>query len=83
MAGFLWYGLPHHVIHHGNPQLLVRALAGATGRDLQHHRRQGVGNFGVSTSLWDRLFSTSLSTLTPAGHSVGRARAPELGGGGR
>jgi sterol desaturase/sphingolipid hydroxylase (fatty acid hydroxylase superfamily) len=83
MAGFLWYALTHHVIHHGNPQFLARVLAGATRHHFEHHRQQGIGNFGVTTRLWDRLFRTSLSALTPTGHSEARARAPELGGGGR
>ena len=66
MAGFLWYGLIHHAIHHGRPQLLAQSITGAARRHFKHHRTQGIGNFGVTTSLWDRLFRTSLTARTCA-----------------
>jgi sterol desaturase/sphingolipid hydroxylase (fatty acid hydroxylase superfamily) len=69
MAGFFWYGLAHHAIHHGEPQLLARALVGGARRHFRHHLCHGSGNFGVTTSLWDRLFRTSLAAPSPTLHS--------------
>ena len=51
---------------------LVEEFAGADGRllllprlhDLHHHRQ--VVNFGISTTIWDRLFGTFQPTNEPA-----------------
>ena len=60
MAGFLLYGLIHHAIHHGEPRILARTLSRSARRHFEHHRRGGVGNFGVTTEFWDRLLGTRL-----------------------
>jgi sterol desaturase/sphingolipid hydroxylase (fatty acid hydroxylase superfamily) len=62
MTGFLWYGLLHHAIHHGRPQFLAKAIPDIARRHSRHHGMAGIGNFGVTTSLWDRLFQTSLTS---------------------
>jgi sterol desaturase/sphingolipid hydroxylase (fatty acid hydroxylase superfamily) len=61
MAGFLWYRLVHHAIHHGSRQPLARVISGIARRHLDHHRAEGIGNFGVTTSLWDRIFKSELT----------------------
>jgi sterol desaturase/sphingolipid hydroxylase (fatty acid hydroxylase superfamily) len=62
MAGFSWYGLVHHAIHHRKPRLLARRLIVASRRHAQHHYSTQPGNFGVTTSFWDRVFGTVLTT---------------------
>ena len=37
MAGFSWYGLVHHAIHHRQPRMLARRLIVASRRHAQHH----------------------------------------------
>jgi sterol desaturase/sphingolipid hydroxylase (fatty acid hydroxylase superfamily) len=64
MAGFLWHGLVHRAIHHGRPQRLARVIAGAARRHDRHHRAGGIGNFGVTTALWDRVFKSELTVET-------------------
>jgi len=62
MAGFSWYGLVHHDIHHRKPRLIARRLIVASRRHSQHHYSTQPGNFGVTTSFWDRVFGTTLTT---------------------
>jgi sterol desaturase/sphingolipid hydroxylase (fatty acid hydroxylase superfamily) len=64
MAAFLWYGLTHYAIHHGKPRVLALVLAGTARRHFKHHGHENV-NFGVTTSLWDWLLRTSLTTPVP------------------
>lgn len=60
---FLWYGIAHHLIHHGAPHLLAPLLQGTAKRHSRHHRSLGNGNFGVTTEIWDRVFGTRLIAL--------------------
>jgi sterol desaturase/sphingolipid hydroxylase (fatty acid hydroxylase superfamily) len=60
MMGFLWYGVLHHVIHHGHPRALYSLLSKSADRHRQHHYSGRAGNFGVTTSIWDRLFGTAI-----------------------
>jgi len=68
-AGWLWYGVAHHVIHHRRPRLLARALKAASSRHLLHHFPSVSGNFGVTTSLWDRVFGTHIPRRGSAARS--------------
>ena len=61
IAGWLWYGVVHHVIHFRRPRRLASALRAASHRHLLHHSPYLSGNFGVTTSLWDYLFGTRIS----------------------
>jgi len=80
MAGFLWYGFVHHAIHHGRPRRLSRALAAAARRHFAHHNAGGIGNFGVTTPLWDRLFRTSMSARnSPRRSETMPAESPLVG----
>lgn len=60
MAGFFWYGLVHHAIHYRKPRMLATRLLLASRRHAQHHYGRQPGNFGVTTSLWDHVFGTTL-----------------------
>lgn len=62
MAGFFWYGVVHHAIHHRKPRMIARRLIVASRRHAQHHYSTRPGNFGVTTSFWDRVFGTVLTT---------------------
>ncbi len=60
MAGFLWYGILHHTIHHGSPRALALQLKKIARRHMRHHYSRQQGNFGVTTALWDWVFGTQL-----------------------
>lgn len=60
MAGFLWYGIVHHAIHHRKPRIIARRLIITSRRHAQHHYAVEPGNFGVTTLFWDRVFGTVL-----------------------
>jgi sterol desaturase/sphingolipid hydroxylase (fatty acid hydroxylase superfamily) len=62
MAGFFWYGVVHHAIHHRKPRMIARRLIVASRRHSQHHYATQPGNFGVTTLFWDRVFGTVLTT---------------------
>lgn len=62
IAGWLWYGIVHHVIHHRRPRRLAMALKAASHRHLRHHGADVSGNFGVTTSVWDYVFRTNISS---------------------
>jgi sterol desaturase/sphingolipid hydroxylase (fatty acid hydroxylase superfamily) len=56
-VGYMTYDLTHYYTHHG------RAKAGRMRRLRQHHmhhhfRKGHTGKFGVSTTVWDRVFGT-------------------------
>jgi sterol desaturase/sphingolipid hydroxylase (fatty acid hydroxylase superfamily) len=59
MLGYLWYGLVHTAIHRYR---LDRGsfLYQTKLRHVHHHYGTQAGNFGVTTSLWDRLFGTTI-----------------------
>jgi sterol desaturase/sphingolipid hydroxylase (fatty acid hydroxylase superfamily) len=59
LLGYIGYMMVHHVSHHVEPKpgsLLYRARI----RHMAHHYHATPGNYGVTTSFWDRVFSTSL-----------------------
>ena len=59
MLGYLWYVLVHTAIHRwrlDRGSLLYEAKL----RHVRHHHAGQEGNFGVTTSLWDRLFGTKI-----------------------
>ncbi|MFI4889088.1 MAG: sterol desaturase family protein [Steroidobacterales bacterium] len=65
IGGYVWYGAVHHLIHH---QPRFGALRELRVRHLRHHYFPQRGNFGVTTSLWDFVFGTSLGGKSRAGH---------------
>jgi len=60
MAGFFWYGIVHHAIHHRRPRAIAPRLLAATRRHALHHYSAQPGNFGVTTPFWDHVFGTAL-----------------------
>jgi len=55
LVAYAWYLLAHYCAHH-NPAILPASL-------LKHHRdhhRFASRNYGVTTTLWDRVFGTML-----------------------
>ncbi len=61
MAGFLWYGILHHSIHHGRPRAIASQFRELARRHRRHHYSRQSGNFGVTTGLWDWVFGTRLA----------------------
>ncbi|MGA2779283.1 MAG: sterol desaturase family protein [Steroidobacteraceae bacterium] len=58
MAGYFWYGLVHHLIHHRRNSPSGTYFNGLRTWHMRHHYWPARGNFGVTTSLWDRVFRT-------------------------
>jgi sterol desaturase/sphingolipid hydroxylase (fatty acid hydroxylase superfamily) len=73
MVGYMWYGILHHVAHHGRPALLAAWASGQVRRHLRHHYSKRPVNFGFTTALWDHLFGTAERTAHAAGHGSGRS----------
>jgi sterol desaturase/sphingolipid hydroxylase (fatty acid hydroxylase superfamily) len=65
-AGYNYFALVHHLQHHRGKDLEGVAYLRRLERlhDLHHHRQ--VVNFGISTTIWDRLFGTFEPTNEPA-----------------
>lgn len=70
MLGYWWYGIVHHVIHHHahrRPQDRSRSYFDALRAwHMRHHCSPKHGNFGVTTSLWDHIFGTAISSRRKA-----------------
>jgi sterol desaturase/sphingolipid hydroxylase (fatty acid hydroxylase superfamily) len=64
-AGYNYFALLHHWQHHRGEDLACVACWRRLERlhDFHHHRQ--VVNFGISTSIWDRLFGTFQSIKEP------------------
>ncbi len=57
LVGYMAYMLAHHASHHWEPRpgsLLYRARL----QHMVHHYHDTPGNYGVTTSFWDRVFAT-------------------------
>jgi sterol desaturase/sphingolipid hydroxylase (fatty acid hydroxylase superfamily) len=65
-AGYNYFALVHHWQHHRGKDLACAAYLRRLERlhHLHHHRQ--VVNFGISTTIWDRLFGTFQPTHEPA-----------------
>jgi sterol desaturase/sphingolipid hydroxylase (fatty acid hydroxylase superfamily) len=59
LLGYTGYMLVHHLSHHLEPRP-GSPLYEARLRHMAHHYHGIEGNYGVTTSFWDRVFSTSL-----------------------
>jgi sterol desaturase/sphingolipid hydroxylase (fatty acid hydroxylase superfamily) len=65
MIGYFWYSSVHHVIHHwhlNHDSYLYRLKR----RHAQHHYTDESGNFGVTNSIWDKVFGTDIGQPAPA-----------------
>lgn len=59
LTGYVIYGALHHATHHWRANTTY--LKERKRRHcLHHHKVERPGNFGVTTSLWDRVFGTSI-----------------------
>ena len=57
LAGYFWYVAVHYAVHHfgsGGYSFIKRLKR----QHAVHHHGEGECNFGVTTTLWDRLFGT-------------------------
>ena len=65
-AGYNYFALVHHWQHHrGTDLACVAYFRRLERRHHLHHHRQVV-NFGITTTMWDRLFGTFQPTNEPA-----------------
>ena len=56
ILGYLMYGTMHYAIHAWNPPFKwMKSLW--RNHHLHHYKNEGKG-YGVSTTLWDRVFGT-------------------------
>jgi sterol desaturase/sphingolipid hydroxylase (fatty acid hydroxylase superfamily) len=58
-GGYLWYSWIHYAAHHITPQpgtYLYRVRM----HHARHHYAHDMGNFGVTTDFWDKVFGTAL-----------------------
>ena len=60
MAGYWWYGVVHHVIHHGANTSSPSYFNDLRAWHMRHHYSPHGGNFGVTTPLWDYVFGTAI-----------------------
>jgi sterol desaturase/sphingolipid hydroxylase (fatty acid hydroxylase superfamily) len=58
MAGYWWYGIVHHVIHHHAHKRSNAYFSELRAWHMRHHYSPRSGNFGVTTGLWDHVFGT-------------------------
>ena len=61
VAGYLHYVFVHYAIHHWQPRL-DSYLYRARRRHALHHHFDDMGNYGVSTGVWDHVFGTALES---------------------
>jgi sterol desaturase/sphingolipid hydroxylase (fatty acid hydroxylase superfamily) len=62
MAGYWWYGIVHHVIHHRADGESLAYIAHLRARHMRHHYSPRRGNFGVTSPVWDYVFGTVINT---------------------
>lgn len=57
-VGYNWYAIVHHLHHHREDDLAQVGYFRRLKRIHGVHHRCGRVNFGISSSLWDRVFGT-------------------------
>jgi sterol desaturase/sphingolipid hydroxylase (fatty acid hydroxylase superfamily) len=73
-AGYLAYALCHHATHHWRAN--GTWLKGRKRWHAIHHRRAGTACYGVTSTLWDRVFRTVPDVKLPSPASSGAGRSP-------
>jgi len=63
MAGYVYYGLVHHLIHHRRGTAPSGMLHVLRASHMRHHYSPQGGNFGVTTGIWDRVFGTVIRPM--------------------
>ena len=66
MVGYWWYGIVHHFIHHHAGSKNSAYFNELRAWHMRHHYSPRRGNFGVTTSLWDRVFRTAIRSQEKA-----------------
>jgi sterol desaturase/sphingolipid hydroxylase (fatty acid hydroxylase superfamily) len=56
LLGYFWYALMHHAIHHWPANR--RMMQARKRAHALHHIQSMPANYGVTTSLWDRIFGS-------------------------
>jgi sterol desaturase/sphingolipid hydroxylase (fatty acid hydroxylase superfamily) len=69
-AGYNYFALVHHWQHHRGTDLACVAYWRRLERLHHVHHHRQVVNFGISTTMWDRLFGTFQPTNEPATNYV-------------
>ena len=59
MLGYLWYVTAHYGMHHWRIKS-SSYLGGLRRHHALHHHFEDLGNFGVTSRFWDRVFRTHL-----------------------
>lgn len=81
MLGYLIYGTMHYAIHAAKPPF--RWMKSLWRNHHLHHYKDGKSGFGVSTTIWDRVFNTMYRTdnykLYRSGNSeIGKAKIRKM-----
>ena len=67
LVGYLIYSFVHYATHHiATPK--SRYLKWVRRGHLQHHFRAGEYNFGVTSNVWDHVFSTAMPVGSSPAH---------------
>ena len=69
MVGYWWYGVVHHVIHHRANKPTPAYFNDLRAWHMRHHYSPKLGNFGVTTPLWDYVFGTAIRSKDKAAAS--------------
>jgi len=69
-GGYNYFALLHHWEHHRRTDLTCIASLRRLERLHQVHHQRRVVNFGITTTIWDRLFGTFQPTDGPAPNHV-------------
>lgn len=56
LLGYMLYDLIHYYLHYGNPN--AGHLYGMKRSHFRHHFKDVKKGFGVTTSVWDRIWKT-------------------------
>lgn len=64
VVGYLWYCAAHYGVHYWHPARRGYLWRIRRGHAI-HHQVDLQGNFGVTTSLWDRVFRTLVKAPRP------------------
>jgi cyclopropane-fatty-acyl-phospholipid synthase len=60
LSGYLAYTMTHHATHHWRAS--SHWAASRKRIHARHHHSRVLGDFGVTSQIWDRLFATSAAT---------------------
>jgi sterol desaturase/sphingolipid hydroxylase (fatty acid hydroxylase superfamily) len=63
-AGYNYFALLHHWEHRHGPHVAARSYWRRLDRLHHLHHQQQVVNFGISTTIWDRVFGTLQPTAS-------------------